>query len=78
MCFVLLGKSFNLVPRDILLGGVLGGVLRESFAEGRPLYDCSRSLVRIIGSKSDLILSHVSARAALCQWFGSLFSGEIF
>ena len=55
MCFVDLEKAFDRVPR-----GILWEVLREYGVGGpllravRYLYDPSRSLVRIAGSKSDL------------------------
>ena len=60
MCFVDLEKAFDRVPR-----GILWEVLREYGVGGpllravRSLYDCSRSLVRIAGSKSDLFPVHV-------------------
>ncbi|KAI3363695.1 hypothetical protein L3Q82_001320 [Scortum barcoo] len=63
MCFVDLEKAFNHVPR-----GILWGVLREYGVRGpllttvRSLYDRSRSLVRIAGSKSDLFPVHVGLR----------------
>ena len=63
MCFVDLEKAFDRVPR-----GVLWGVLREYGVRGpllravRSLYDRSRSLVRIAGSKSDLFQVHVGLR----------------
>ena len=63
MCFVDLEKTFDHVPR-----GVLWGVLREYGVRGpllravRSLYDRSRSLVRIAGSKSDLFQVHVGLR----------------
>uniref|UniRef100_A0A672FD98 Reverse transcriptase domain-containing protein n=1 Tax=Salarias fasciatus TaxID=181472 RepID=A0A672FD98_SALFA len=63
MCFVDLEKAFDRVPR-----GVLWGVLREYGVRGpllravRSLYDRSRSLVRIAGSKSDLFPVHVGLR----------------
>uniref|UniRef100_A0A672ZD16 Reverse transcriptase domain-containing protein n=1 Tax=Sphaeramia orbicularis TaxID=375764 RepID=A0A672ZD16_9TELE len=63
MCFVDLEKAFNRVPR-----GILWGVLREYGVRGpllravRSLYDRSRSLVRIAGSKSDLFQVHVGLR----------------
>ncbi|KAI3357887.1 hypothetical protein L3Q82_016268 [Scortum barcoo] len=58
MCFVDLEKAFDRVPRGILWGvlceyGVRGPLLRAV----RSLYDRSRSLVRIAGSKSDLFPS---------------------
>uniref|UniRef100_A0A8C9WAJ3 Reverse transcriptase domain-containing protein n=1 Tax=Scleropages formosus TaxID=113540 RepID=A0A8C9WAJ3_SCLFO len=64
MCFVDLEKAFDCVPRGILWGvlrdyGVRGSLLRAV----RSLYDRSRSLVRIAGSKSDLFPVHVG----LCQ-----------
>ncbi|KAI3364291.1 hypothetical protein L3Q82_011098, partial [Scortum barcoo] len=70
MCFVDLEKAFDRVPR-----GILWGVLREYGVRGpllravRSLYDRSRSLVRIAGSKSDLFPVHMldSGRAALCH-----------
>ncbi|GAA6106566.1 receptor-type tyrosine-protein phosphatase F-like, partial [Tachysurus ichikawai] len=57
MCFVDLVKAFDCVPRGDLWGvlweyGVRGPLLRAI----RSLYDRSRSLVRIAGSKSDLFL----------------------
>ncbi len=63
MCFVDLEKAFNCVPR-----GILWRVLREYGVRGpllravRSLYDRSRSLVRIAGSKSDLFPVHVGLR----------------
>uniref|UniRef100_A0A673BTI1 Reverse transcriptase domain-containing protein n=1 Tax=Sphaeramia orbicularis TaxID=375764 RepID=A0A673BTI1_9TELE len=63
MCFVDLEKAFDRVPR-----GILWGVLREYGVRGpllravRSLYDRSRSLVRIAGSKSDLFQVHVGLR----------------
>ncbi|KAI3375036.1 hypothetical protein L3Q82_021553 [Scortum barcoo] len=64
MCFVDLEKAFDRVPR-----GILWGVLRMSMGSGEPLlravrslYDRSRSLVRIAGSKSDLFPVHVGLR----------------
>ncbi|KAI3352517.1 hypothetical protein L3Q82_005461 [Scortum barcoo] len=63
MCFVDLEKAFDRVPR-----GILWGVLREYGVRGpllravRSLYDRSRSLVRIAGSKSDLFPVHVGLR----------------
>ena len=63
MCFVDLEKAFDRVPR-----GVLWGVLREYGVRGpllravRSLYDRSRSLVRIAGSKSDLFPVRVGLR----------------
>ncbi|KAI3371769.1 hypothetical protein L3Q82_024322 [Scortum barcoo] len=63
MCFVDLEKAFDRVPR-----GILWGVLREYGVRGpflravRSLYDWSRSLVRIAGSKSDLFPVHVGLR----------------
>ncbi|KAI3357643.1 hypothetical protein L3Q82_016052 [Scortum barcoo] len=63
MCFVDLEKAFDRVPR-----GILWGVLREYGVRGpllravRSLYDQSRSLVRIAGSKSDLFPVHVGLR----------------
>ncbi|KAI3373889.1 hypothetical protein L3Q82_022458 [Scortum barcoo] len=70
MCFVDLEKAFDRVPR-----GILWGVLREYGVRGpllravRSLYDRSRSLVRIAGSKSDLFPVHVGLQAglALCH-----------
>ncbi|KAI3354168.1 hypothetical protein L3Q82_018704, partial [Scortum barcoo] len=66
MCFVDLEKAFNRVPRGILWGcsaeyGVRGPLLRAV----RSLYDRSRSLVRIAGSKSDLFPVHVGLRQGL-------------
>uniref|UniRef100_A0A8D0CHB3 Reverse transcriptase domain-containing protein n=1 Tax=Scleropages formosus TaxID=113540 RepID=A0A8D0CHB3_SCLFO len=63
MCFVDLEKAFDRVPRGILWGvlrdyGVRGSLLRAV----RSLYDRSRSLVRIAGSKSDLFPVHVGLR----------------
>ncbi|KAI3377883.1 hypothetical protein L3Q82_008468 [Scortum barcoo] len=64
MCFVDLEKAFDHVPRGILWGvlhceyGVRGPLLRAV----RSLYDRSRSLVRIAGSKSDLFPVHVGLR----------------
>uniref|UniRef100_A0A3B3HQU3 Reverse transcriptase domain-containing protein n=1 Tax=Oryzias latipes TaxID=8090 RepID=A0A3B3HQU3_ORYLA len=63
MCFVDLEKAFDRVPRGILWGvlweyGVRGALLRAV----RSLYDRSRSLVRIAGSKSDLFPVHVGLR----------------
>ncbi|KAI3364112.1 hypothetical protein L3Q82_010940 [Scortum barcoo] len=65
MCFVDLEKAFDRVPRGILWGvlreyeyGVRGPLLRAV----RSLYDRSRSLVRIAGSKSDLFPVHVGLR----------------
>uniref|UniRef100_A0AAY5JXR8 Reverse transcriptase domain-containing protein n=1 Tax=Esox lucius TaxID=8010 RepID=A0AAY5JXR8_ESOLU len=60
MCFVDLEKAFDCVPRGILWSvlreyGFLGPLLRAV----RSLYDRSRSLVRIAGSKSDLFPVHV-------------------
>ncbi len=63
MCFVDLEKAFDCVPR-----GVVWRVLREYGVRGPllravlSLYDRSRSLVRIAGSKSDLFLVHVGLR----------------
>ncbi|KAI3355921.1 hypothetical protein L3Q82_004470 [Scortum barcoo] len=67
MCFVDLEKAFDRVPR-----GILWGVLRE-YGVREPLlravrsllYDRSRSLVRIAGSKSDLFPVHVGLRQGL-------------
>ncbi|KAI3375330.1 hypothetical protein L3Q82_021824 [Scortum barcoo] len=62
MCFVDLEKAFDRVPRGILWGvlrheyGVRGPLLRAV----RSLYDRSRSLVRIAGSKSDLFPAYVA------------------
>ena len=63
MCFVDLEKAFDCVPRGILWRvlweyGVRGPLLRAI----RSLYDRSRSLVRIAGSKSDLFPVHVGLR----------------
>jgi hypothetical protein len=63
MCFVDLEKAFDCVPRGALWGvlweyGVRGPLLRAV----RSLYDRSRSLVRIAGSKSDLFPVHVGLR----------------
>uniref|UniRef100_A0A671XIN0 Reverse transcriptase domain-containing protein n=1 Tax=Sparus aurata TaxID=8175 RepID=A0A671XIN0_SPAAU len=63
MCFVDLEKAFDRVPRGILWEalreyGVGGPLLRAV----RSLYDRSRSLVRIAGSKSDLFPVHVGLR----------------
>ena len=63
MCFVDLEKAFDRVPRGVLWGvlqqyGVRGPLLRAV----RSLYDRSRSLVRIAGSKSDLFPVHVGLR----------------
>ncbi|KAL0153242.1 hypothetical protein M9458_051417, partial [Cirrhinus mrigala] len=84
MCFVDLEKAFDRVPRGVLWGvlweyGVRGPLLRAV----RSLYDRSRSLVRIAGSKSDLFPRPVlwtgflgvlgSGRAALCHRSCSLF-----
>ncbi len=55
MCFVDLEKTFNCVPRV-----VQWGVIWEYGV--RSLYDWSRSLVRIAGSKSDLFPVHVGLR----------------
>ncbi|KAI3357977.1 hypothetical protein L3Q82_003002 [Scortum barcoo] len=68
MCFVDLEKAFDRVPR-----GILWGVLREYGVREpllllravRSLYDRSRSLVRIAGSKSDLFPVHVGLRQGL-------------
>ena len=63
MCFVDLEKAFDCVPR-----GGLWRVLREYGVPGpllravRSLYDRSRSLVRIAGSKSDFFPVHVGLR----------------
>ncbi|KAI3376670.1 hypothetical protein L3Q82_017090 [Scortum barcoo] len=62
-----LEKAFDRVPRGILWGvlldeyGVRGPLLRAV----RSLYDRSRSLVRIAGSKSDLFPVHVGLRQGL-------------
>ncbi|KAI3365768.1 hypothetical protein L3Q82_000703 [Scortum barcoo] len=56
MCFVDLEKAFDRVPR-----GILWGVLHE-YGAVQSLYDRSRSLVRIAGSKSDLFPVHVGLR----------------
>ncbi|CAM4549683.1 unnamed protein product [Leuciscus chuanchicus] len=63
MCFVDLEKVFDRVPRGVLWRvlweyGVRGPLLRAI----RSLYDRSRSLVRIAGSKSDLFPVHVGLR----------------
>ncbi len=63
MCFVDLEKAFDCVPRGILWrvlweNGVRGPMLRAV----RSLYNRSRSLVRIAGSKSDLFPVHVGLR----------------
>uniref|UniRef100_A0A8C9VLN8 Reverse transcriptase domain-containing protein n=1 Tax=Scleropages formosus TaxID=113540 RepID=A0A8C9VLN8_SCLFO len=63
MCFVDLEKAFDRGPRGILWGvlcdyGVWGSLLRAV----RSLYEQSRSLVRIAGSKSDLFPVHVGLR----------------
>ncbi|KAL0152538.1 hypothetical protein M9458_052261 [Cirrhinus mrigala] len=63
MCFVDLEKAFDRVPRGVLWGvlweyGVRGPLLRAV----RSLYDRSRSLVRIAGSKSDLFPVRVGLR----------------
>uniref|UniRef100_A0A8C7WW66 Reverse transcriptase domain-containing protein n=1 Tax=Oryzias sinensis TaxID=183150 RepID=A0A8C7WW66_9TELE len=63
MYFVDLEKAFDRVPRGVLWGvlweyGVHGALLRAV----RSLYDRSRSLVRIAGSKSDLFPVHVGLR----------------
>uniref|UniRef100_A0A8C6S4J5 Reverse transcriptase domain-containing protein n=1 Tax=Neogobius melanostomus TaxID=47308 RepID=A0A8C6S4J5_9GOBI len=63
LCFVDLEKAFDRVPR-----GALWGVLREYGVWGpllravRSLYDRSKSLVHITGSKSDLFPVHVGLR----------------
>ncbi len=63
MCFVDLKKAFDCVPR-----GIQWRVLREYGVRGpllravRSLYDRSRSLVCIAGSKSDLFPVHVGLR----------------
>uniref|UniRef100_A0A671TEK4 Reverse transcriptase domain-containing protein n=1 Tax=Sparus aurata TaxID=8175 RepID=A0A671TEK4_SPAAU len=63
MCFVDLEKAFDRVPH-----GILWEVLREYVVGGpllravQSLYDRSRSLVRIAGSKSDLFPVHVGLR----------------
>ncbi|KAI3361552.1 hypothetical protein L3Q82_013702 [Scortum barcoo] len=70
-CFVDLEKAFDRVPRGILWGVLLRVWGPGAFAKGCSwsLYDRSRSLVRIAGSKSDLFPVHVglSGRAALCH-----------
>ena len=63
MCFVDLEKAFDCVPRGILWEvlqeyGVGGPLLRAVWT----LYDQSRSLACIAGSKSDLFLVHVGLR----------------
>uniref|UniRef100_A0A3B3BLN8 Reverse transcriptase domain-containing protein n=2 Tax=Oryzias melastigma TaxID=30732 RepID=A0A3B3BLN8_ORYME len=63
MCFVDLEKAFDRVPRGVLWRvlweyGVRGALLRAV----RSLYDRSRSLVRMAGSKSDLFPVHVGLR----------------
>ncbi|KAI3366320.1 hypothetical protein L3Q82_000443 [Scortum barcoo] len=64
MCFVDLEKAFDRVPRGILWGKVLHeyGVREPLLRAVRSLYDRSRSLVRIAGSKSDLFPVHVGLR----------------
>ncbi|KAI3375494.1 hypothetical protein L3Q82_003824 [Scortum barcoo] len=64
MCFVDLEKAFDRVPHVVFCGecsreyGVRGPLLRAV----RSLYDRSRSLVCIAGSKSDLFPVHVGLR----------------
>uniref|UniRef100_A0A671V1W2 Reverse transcriptase domain-containing protein n=1 Tax=Sparus aurata TaxID=8175 RepID=A0A671V1W2_SPAAU len=73
MCLVDLEKAFDRVPR-----GILWEVLREYGVGGpllravRSLYDRSRSLVRIAGSKSDLFPVHVGL------WQGCPLSPVLF
>ncbi|KAI3356985.1 hypothetical protein L3Q82_003620 [Scortum barcoo] len=74
MCFVDLEKAFDRVPRGILWGvlheyGVRGPLLRAV----RSLYDRSRSLVRIAGSKSDPVPSTCWTPAEACPLSPVLF-----
>ncbi|KAI3353065.1 hypothetical protein L3Q82_019630 [Scortum barcoo] len=63
MCFVDLEKAFDRVPRGILWGVLHEYGVREPLLRAvRSLYDRSRSLVRIAGSKSDLFPVHVGLR----------------
>ncbi|KAI3361792.1 hypothetical protein L3Q82_002133 [Scortum barcoo] len=63
MCFVDLEKAFDRVPRGILWGVLREYGVREPLLRAvRSLYDRSRSLVRIAGSKSDLFPVHVGLR----------------
>ncbi|KAI3359971.1 hypothetical protein L3Q82_014301 [Scortum barcoo] len=64
MCFVDLEKAFDRVPRGILSVGCSCeyGVREPLLRAVRSLYDRSRSLVRIAGSKSDLFPVHVGLR----------------
>ena len=73
MCFVDLEKAFGCVPP-----GILWEVLREHGVRGpllravRSLYDRSRSLVCIAGSKSDLFLVYVGLQQG-CSFSPVLF-----
>ncbi|KAI3373168.1 hypothetical protein L3Q82_006373 [Scortum barcoo] len=63
MCFVDLEKAFDRVPRGILWGCSMSMGSGEPLLRAvRSLYDRSRSLVRIAGSKSDLFPVHVGLR----------------